>query len=104
MPKAIQINFEYATPLTPVQLVTLKAIWFYYTKHEIAPTMDEVAGMLGKKNAASVQHAVDSLRNKGYLLKMDAKRIPRSLVPVVSVEDAERVIQSRTPVIPDRFC
>ena len=104
MPQALQINIEYARPLTPTQLITLKAIWYYYARHQIAPTMDEVAQMLGKRNAASIQRVVDSLRNKGYLLKLDTKRIPRSLVPIATVEDAERIIQSRTPVMPDRFC
>jgi hypothetical protein len=64
--------------------------------------MDEVAKLLGKPSAAHVQRAVDALRKKGYLLHVEPRTF-RGAVPIVSVDDAERVIQSRS-VVTDKYC
>lgn len=102
MPTSTQPNYEYCRPLTPAQLRTLKAIWYYYRKFRIAPTMDEIAKLLGKPSAPHVQRAVDALRKKGYLLQVEPRTF-RGTIPVISVEDAERVIQQRPPPV-DRYC
>ena len=62
-----KINRSKTRPLTPQQLKCLKALHWYITKHDVAPTQQELSSMLGLESKQGCKNYLTALEKKGYI-------------------------------------
>ena len=65
--------------MTPALQLTLETFLAYYEQHGIAPTIQELAVLLGRRSKSGTCHHLQELVKRGFLVRMEGQA--RSLRP-----------------------